>query len=77
MASEQDEARASKVEGTVLVQALVGKDGRVADTKIVKSVPGLDEAAANSVRQWVFKPAMAGGKPVAVWVAVPVRFSLR
>src|SRR5262245_30706223 len=49
------------VEGTVLVQALVGTDGRIKDTKIVKSVEHLDEAAVAAVRQWVFKPAMAGG----------------
>jgi TonB family protein len=70
-------ARDAKIEGTVLLQALVGKDGRVSDTKIVKSIPGLDEAAAACVRQWVFKPARAKGEPVAVWVAVPVRFSLQ
>lgn len=62
------------IEGTVLVQALVGTDGRIKDTMVVKSVPMLDEAAVTAVRQWVFKPAMAKGKPVAVWVAVPVRF---
>jgi TonB family protein len=65
------------VEGTVLVQALVGADGRVKDTVVEKSIPVLDEAAVAAVRQWVFKPAMAGGKPVAVWVAIPVEFSVR
>jgi protein TonB len=69
-------ARQAKVEGTVLVQALVGKDGAVRDTRIVGSIPGLDEAAVASVRQWRFKPAMSKGAPVAVWVAVPVRFAL-
>jgi TonB family protein len=69
-------AREANVDGTVLVQVLVGKDGRVVDTRVIKSIPGLDEAAATAARQWVFKPAMAGGKPVAVWVAVPVRFTL-
>ncbi len=64
------------IDGMVLVQALVGADGRVKDTKIVKSIPALDEAALACVRQWVFKPARAKGKPVAVWVAVPVMFTL-
>jgi protein TonB len=64
----------SAPEGTVLVQALVGTDGHVKDAKVVKSIPGLDAAAEAAVRQWVFKPAMARGRPVAVWVAVPVRF---
>lgn len=70
-------AREANVEGTVLVQVLVGRDGRIADTKVVKSIPELDDAAVASARQWVFKPAMTAGKPVAVWVAVPIKFSLR
>ncbi len=69
-------ARSSGVEGQVMVQALVGKDGLVKDTKVVKSIPELDAAAVESVRQWRFKPALSKGQPVAVWVAVPVKFSL-
>jgi protein TonB len=72
-----DIARQSGIEGTVQLQALVGKDGRVKDVKVVKGIPVLDEAAVSAVRQWVFKPALTNNKPVAVWVAVPVRFSLR
>lgn len=71
-----DLARSANVDGTVLVQALVGKDGRVKDAKVVKSIAMLDAAAVNAVRQWVFKPALSNNKPVAVWVAVPVRFTL-
>ncbi len=71
-----DLARSANVDGTVLVQALVGKDGRVKDTKVVKSIAMLDAAAVSAVRQWVFKPALSNNKPVAVWVAVPVRFTL-
>lgn len=71
-----DIAREAGVDGTVLVQALVGKDGRVKDTKVVKSIPMLDQAAIDAVTKWVFKPALSNNKPVAVWVAVPVRFTL-
>jgi protein TonB len=71
-----DIAREAGVDGTVLVQALVGKDGKVKDTKVVKSIPMLDAAAEAAVKQWVFKPALSNNKPVAVWVAVPVRFTL-
>lgn len=71
-----DIAREANVDGTVMVQALVGKDGKVKDTKVVKSIPMLDAAAVAAVKQWVFKPALSNNKPVAVWVAVPVRFSL-
>ncbi len=71
-----DIAREANVDGTVVVQALVGKDGHVKDTRVVKSVQMLDDAAIAAVKQWVFKPALSNNKPVAVWVAVPVKFSL-
>ncbi|NOT35004.1 MAG: energy transducer TonB [Candidatus Eisenbacteria bacterium] len=71
-----DMAREANVDGTVLVQALVGKNGKVIDVKVVKSIPMLDQAAAEAVRKWIFKPALSNNKPVAVWVAVPVKFSL-
>jgi periplasmic protein TonB len=72
-----DIAREASVDGTVMIQALVGRDGRVKDTRIVKSIPMLDAAAIAAVRQWVFKPALSNNKPVAVWVAVPLKFTLR
>jgi TonB family protein len=71
-----DLAREAGVAGTVMVQALAGKDGRVKDTRVVRSIPMLDAAAVAAVRQYVFKPALSNNKPVAVWVAVPVKFSL-
>lgn len=72
-----DIAREAGVDGTVMVQALVGKDGRVKDVRVVKSIPMLDAAAIAAVKQWVFKPALSNNKPVAVWVGCPVKFSLR
>ena len=74
--SYPDLAREAGVDGTVMVQALVGKDGKVKDVRVVKSIPMLDDAAKAAVRQWVFKPALSNNKPVAVWVGVPVKFSL-
>jgi len=71
-----DLARQSSMEGSVTVQALVGKDGRVKDTRIAKSNPVFDQAAEKAVKQYVFKPALSNNKPVAVWVAVPIRFVL-
>jgi protein TonB len=71
-----DLAREAGVDGTVLIQALVDKDGRVRDARVQKSIPMLDGAALSAVKQWVFKPALSNNRPVAVWVAVPVRFTL-
>lgn len=71
-----DIARDAGVEGTVQVQALVGKDGRVMKTQVTKGVPMLNDAAEAAVKRWVFKPALSNNKPVVVWVAVPIAFKL-
>lgn len=70
------QAKEAGLEGTVIVQTLVGKDGRVKDVRVAKSIPVLDQAAVEAVRQWVFKPALVNNQPVAVWIAVPVKFTL-
>ncbi|HET7226392.1 MAG TPA: energy transducer TonB [Candidatus Eisenbacteria bacterium] len=69
-------ARADGIQGTVIVQALVGRDGHVQDTRIAHSIPGLDEAALTCVRKWEFKPARSKGQPISVWVTIPVKFTL-
>jgi len=58
--------------GTVTVQALVGPDGTVLETRLLNSIPLLNEAAESAVRKWRFRPASAGGVPVASWVSVPL-----
>jgi len=60
----------------VLVDGPRWTDWDSAVVRVVNSIPLLDEAAKTAVRQWVFKPALTGNEAVAVWVAVPVRFTL-
>jgi TonB family protein len=72
-----DRAIREGINGVVRVQALVAKDGRVTKTYVVWSLPYLDEPAVTAVRQWRFQPARSEGKPVAVWVLIPVKFRLR
>jgi protein TonB len=72
-----ESARQAGVDGTVLVQALVGRDGLIADAVVMRGPRPLYDAALDAVWQWVFKPALSNHKPVAVWVAIPVKFSLR
>ena len=72
-----DLAREAGVDGVVRLRALVGRDGRVQDVHVDHSIALLDAAAVDAVRRWVFSPAMSNGHPVAVWVAIPVRFTLR
>ncbi len=69
-------ARDAQLEGTVKVQALIGKDGIVKRTQVTKSVNLLDDAAVKAVTASRWKPAMNNNKPVEVWVEVPVKFSL-
>jgi len=71
-----DLARSSSIEGKVVVNVLVGTDGRVVKAEIAQGVPVLNEAALDAVKQYLFKPALANNKPVAVWVAVPIVFKL-
>jgi TonB family protein len=69
--------RENGIEGMVIVQALVGRDGLVKDTRVTRSIPGFDESAVAAVGRWTFSPALGEtGKPVGVWVAVPVKFTL-
>jgi len=72
-------ARQAQAEGTVVVYALVGKDGRVREVQLhpEKHQPILDPLALDAARQWTFEPALANGHPVAVWVALPFKFALR
>ncbi|MCF7859326.1 MAG: energy transducer TonB [Candidatus Cloacimonetes bacterium] len=73
-------ARNAGVEGDVILQVEVFKDGSVGAIEVVKSLMsgpgGLDEAAIKSVKKWEFSPAKSGGKPVACWVTFPVGFYL-
>lgn len=73
-------ARAEGIEGLVLVRLIIGVDGRVEpdSTRILRSIPELDEAAIAAVTQWRFTPALGHhGKPVRVRVDVPVQFILK
>ena len=69
-------AREAEVEGEVLLRVLVGKDGRVVDVHVDRSIPMLDQAAIEAARAWVFKPGLSNNRPVAVWIARRVRFTL-
>ncbi|PYP93271.1 MAG: energy transducer TonB [Candidatus Angelobacter sp. Gp1-AA117] len=72
-----DEARKAKYQGTVVLNVIVGADGRVYNPSIARSLGmGLDEKAIERVKEWKFKPATKDGKPVPVQVNVEVSFNL-
>jgi TonB family protein len=69
-------ARENGISGTVLLHVLVGLDGRVRRVNVIRGVRGLSEAAQEALHRWTFRPAMANGRPVKVWVEIPVQFRL-
>jgi protein TonB len=71
-----DIAREAGIEGTVLVRVLVGADGTTQQVQLLQSVLGLDEAALEAAKTAIFKPALQQGRPVAVWVVIPIEFDL-
>jgi TonB family protein len=69
--------RRARREGTVVVTAIIGKDGTVRDAKVIRSVsPGLDSAAVEAVLQWRYRPAKLEGNEIAVYTVVTLSFTL-
>jgi TonB family protein len=73
-----DEARKVKYQGAVVVEGIIGLDGKISNIRVVKGVGmGLDENAVTAVKTWRCKPAAGpSGKPVATIVPIEVTFRL-
>jgi TonB family protein len=70
-------AQAARVEGVVIVELMIAPDGHVEQSRILKSVPLLDQAALDAVNQWVFSPTLLNGVAVPILYNVTVTFQLR
>jgi protein TonB len=70
------EAFHKRIEGIVVVEIVISAVGRVVETRIVESIPALDRAAVESVRDWLFSPALKDGRPVKSLALAPVRFTI-
>jgi protein TonB len=70
-------ARLARVAGTVIIEAETDVGGRVVRWKIVRSIPLLDRAAIDAVKQWVYEPMVVNGEPRGVIFNVTVRFELK
>jgi TonB family protein len=68
-------AKAAAVKGMVIIEALVDREGHVADAVVLRSIPLLDQAALDAVRQWTFTPTLLNGNPVQVIMTVTVNFT--
>jgi TonB family protein len=70
------EAKQDGLQGTVRLAVVIGKDGSVSEVHLMNGDPVLGEAAIAAVRQWVYKPTLLNGEPVAVETTVDVNFTL-
>jgi periplasmic protein TonB len=70
-------AQAAGVQGTVILEAVIGEDGRVRNVRVLRPVALLDHSAIDAVRQWQFTPTLLNGEPVPVVMTVTVTFTLR
>jgi protein TonB len=71
-----DIARAARVEGLVILEAIIDERGGVTGIRVLRSVALLDGAAIEAVRQWRYTPTLLNGVPVPVLMTITCRFSL-
>jgi protein TonB len=69
-------ARQARIQGTVVLQAVMGKDGTVQELRVVSGHPMLTAAAIDAVRQWLYRPYSLNGEAVAVDTQINVNFTL-
>jgi periplasmic protein TonB len=69
-------ARASRVQGVVIIEATIDSRGNVESATVLRSIPLLDQAALDAVRQWKFTPTLLNGVAVPVIMTVTVNFEL-
>ena len=69
-------ARTARVSGTVILHAIIGKDGTVQQLQVMSGPPLLVQAAIDAVRQWRYTPTLLNGKPVEVDTTIDVVFTL-
>ncbi|NUQ80088.1 MAG: energy transducer TonB [Bacteroidetes bacterium] len=71
-------AKRAGIEGTVVIRAAINEKGDVIKAVVAKGIgAGCDEAATEAVMKAKFKPGSQRGKPVKVWLTIPVRFKLK
>jgi TonB family protein len=70
------EAMAAKISGIIIIEAVIDTAGGVRDAKVLRSVPMLDQAALDAVKQWRYSPTLLNGAPVEVVMTVTVNFTI-
>ena len=69
-------ARQARVQGTVVLQAVIAKDGTIQELQVTSGHPMLIQAAMDAVKQWRYKPYYLNGEPVLVRTTINVNFEL-
>ena len=68
-------AREAGIAGVVILEVRIGTDGLIEEAHVVKSIPLLDQAALDAVRQWQFAPTLMNGQPTPITMAVTINFA--
>jgi TonB family protein len=69
------DARAAGVQGVVILEAVIDETGSVSSARVLRSIPLLDQAALDALRQWQFTPTLLNGVPVSVTMTVTINFT--
>lgn len=70
------EVRSARIQGTVRLRVVIGKDGTVQDLNVLEGHPILAKSAVEAVRQWRYQPTLLNGEPVEVETTIDVVFTL-
>jgi TonB family protein len=71
-----EEAKKERIQGKVVLEAIVGKDGSIENLKVMSGPNELQQSALDAVRQWTYKPFIAQGEPVEVKTTINVIYRL-
>jgi protein TonB len=69
-------AQSARVQGVVILEAVIDEQGRVASARVLRSIPLLDQAAIDAVSQWEYTPTLLNGAPTSIIMTVTVQFAL-
>jgi protein TonB len=70
-------AKAARVQGVVLLNAQISKEGVVEDLRVISGHALLNDAAIQAVRQWRYRPQMLSGQPIPVVTTITVNFVMQ
>jgi protein TonB len=71
-----DIAKQARVQGIVILEAIIDPAGNVTNVRVLRSIPLLDQSAIDAVKQWRYEPTLLNGVPVPIVMTVTVNFAL-